>query len=209
MLMGCMIWPQQPVFADESEQLVWDALRQQLRDGDVLMHGVRFNDRHDGEVEIDLLVLMPDAGAAVIEVKGGHISYREGQLHQTGARGTKVIDPAGQAAKGVRALCRYLEGLTDWSRGKVRANWLVAFPYLHLHDNVGPQLRKDLVIAANNFSDAAGMVHDRLSDPANHVRRPAQGWVDAALDALLGVASREWVGKGWARNERALQRPGK
>ncbi|MSO27862.1 MAG: NERD domain-containing protein [Candidatus Nanopelagicales bacterium] len=64
-------------------------MKHQLRDCDVLLHGVRFIDIEHGEVEIDLLVLMPDRGAVVIEVKGGAVSYREGGWKQTDASGAR------------------------------------------------------------------------------------------------------------------------
>ena len=67
--------PAMPAFADESESVVWGALKHQLRECDVLLHGVRFTDFEYGEVEADLLVLMPDRGAVGIEVKGGAVSY--------------------------------------------------------------------------------------------------------------------------------------
>ncbi len=81
-----LTYPDSPEFADESERVVWDALRAGLRDVDALLHGVRFTDHECGEVEIDLLVLMPDVGAAVIEVKGGHVTFAGGQWRQSGAR---------------------------------------------------------------------------------------------------------------------------
>ncbi len=60
-----------PTFADASESLVWGALRHQLRECDVLLHGVRFTDIEHGEVEMDLLVPIPGRWAMAVEVKGG------------------------------------------------------------------------------------------------------------------------------------------
>ncbi len=120
--------------------MAWRALKRQLRDGDVLMHGLRFTDPVDGEVEIDLLVLMPDLGAAVIEVKGGQITYSDGQVWQVRGDGRHPIDPAEQAAKEVRALQRFLERQPDWSRGYLRAAWLVAFPHTRVTGDLGPRL---------------------------------------------------------------------
>ena len=181
------MWPQNPTFGDPSEGVVWEALRAQLRDCDVLMHGVRINDPEDGEVEIDLLVLMPDAGACVIEVKGGHITFANGEIRQSGADGVKAIDPAGQAAKGVRALQRYMENQPAWSRGRVKATWLVSFPYMHNASGFGPKLTKELVIGDEELSSIGQIVADRMWDPRVQAGVPASGWVESALEALLGT----------------------
>ena len=89
-------WPARPVFADESERLVWDALVPRLRPDDALLHGLRITDPVEGEVEIDILLLMPDRGAAVIEVKGGHVTYADGRYRQTGRTAPVTSIPPGR-----------------------------------------------------------------------------------------------------------------
>ncbi len=180
-------FPANPRFEDDSERLVWDALRARLRDEDVLMHGVRFTDPEEGEVEIDLLVLMPDSGAAVIEVKGGYVSFANGLWQQTGRNGTHEIDPIGQARRGVYALRRFLEHGPSWSRGPVRTAWLLALPYTDVDGAMGPEARRDLIIDRNEVADAPEIVYSRLWDRDVQTRVPADGWVDAAFDALVGV----------------------
>ncbi|MBU6279576.1 MAG: NERD domain-containing protein [Actinomycetales bacterium] len=180
-------WPEHPDFVNDAERDAWRALRRQLRDGDVLLHGLRFSDPVDGEVEIDLLVLMPDKGAAVIEVKGGQITYAEGQVWQVRGDGRHRIDPAEQAAKEMRALQRFLERQPDWSRGSLRATWLVAFPNTRVAGDLGPRLRRDIVIGESDLEDAAGKVFDRLADPSLERWTARPGWVQSALDHLLGT----------------------
>lgn len=153
----------------------------------MLLHGLRFTDPIDGEVEIDLLVLMPDKGAAVIEVKGGQITYSDGQAWQVRGDGRHPIDPAEQAAKEVRALQRFLERQPDWSRGYLRAAWLVAFPNTHVTGDLGPRLRRDIVIGADDLDDPAGKVFDRLQDPSLERWTARDGWVQTAWNHLLGT----------------------
>ena len=185
--MALTCWPEHPDFANDAERDAWRAMKRQLRDGDVLLHGLRFTDPIDGEVEIDLLVLMPDLGAAVIEVKGGQITYSDGQVWQVRGDGRHAIDPAEQAAKEVRALQRFLERQPDWSRGYLRAAWLVAFPNTHLTGDLGPRLRRDIVIGADDLDDPAGKVYDRLRDPSLERWTARDGWVQTACDHLLGT----------------------
>src|SRR5699024_9377763 len=65
--------PEDPDFAESrAEEAVWDALVAQLPDDAVLVHGQRLTDDRD-DIEVDLLVLWPGLGAAVLEVKGGRV----------------------------------------------------------------------------------------------------------------------------------------
>ena len=180
--------PERPQFADRSEELAWESLRQWLRDEDVLLHGVRFTDPQEGDVEIDLLVLMPELGAVAIEVKGGVVSYAEGTYRQTGADGTHDIDPFGQAMRGMHALRRFLEGRPDWSRGRLRAGWLVCLPFTTVTGDLGPQGPAHVVVDASGVPHLAQRVYDRLADPALSAPYPPAHWVEAALQHLRGTA---------------------
>ena len=180
-------WPDHPDFANDAEEIVWSAVKKKLRPEDVMLHGLRFTDPVEGDVEIDLLILMPDRGMAIVEIKGGHITYGDGQVRQTGADGVHVIDPAGQAAKEARAVRRYLERQPTWSRGQVRAGWLVALPFTNVTADLGPELRRDVLIGSNDLDDAAGRIFDRLGEPSLQVGVPQGDWVQSALDHLLGV----------------------
>lgn len=165
---------------------MWDALKSRLRDEDVLLHGLRFTDPVEGDVEIDLLVLMPELGMAVIEVKGGHLSYANGEVRQTGANGVEVIDPAEQARRQDRAVRRFLKRRPDWSRGSVAGTWLVAAPFTHLTEGLGPELPFEVLIGENHLDDALGRVYDRLRAPSLDQHRPPTHWVPEAVDAFLG-----------------------
>ncbi len=205
--MAPRVWPEHPDFVDASEQVVWEALIAQLRDVDVMLHGLRFTDPVDGEVEIDILVLMPDMGAAVVEVKGGHITYSGGRVRQNGADGVHNIDPAGQSAREVRALQRFLERQPTWSRGRLRAGWLVALPYTAVGADLGPELPREVLIGKNDLADAAGRVFDRLGQPGLHTALPPGDWIQSALDHLLGVLDEggEIAGRTSRRLERVEQ----
>lgn len=188
--MSPFLHPEHPQFADDSERIAWEALRDWLRPEDALLHGVRFTDPQDGDVEIDLLVLMPDAGAVVIEVKGGHVSYADGSFRQTGADGTHTIDPLTQAMTGMHALKRFLEGRPRWSRGRVRASWLACFPYTDITGDMGPQGRRDVLVGRGDVASLAQAAWQRIWDPAISAPVPADGWVDAVLTHLLGSQDR-------------------
>ena len=67
--------PETPAFESPAEEVVWTRLREQLPDDAVLMANLALTDRN-GDREADLVVLWPDVGVAVVEVKGGHVTPR-------------------------------------------------------------------------------------------------------------------------------------
>jgi hypothetical protein len=66
--------PAHPLFGEgvRAERAVWEVLRDQLPDEAVLFHSLRVQERQN-EYEADIVVLIPGAGWAVIEVKGGGV----------------------------------------------------------------------------------------------------------------------------------------
>ena len=186
--MGALLIPASPDYADDSERIIVESLRAQLDDQDVILHGVRFTDEQFGDVEIDVLVLIPALGAVVIEVKGGYVQYRDGRFLQTGAQ-QREIDPVHQARKGLWSFGRYLERQPTWSRGRVSSAWLVAFPYTPVSGDMGPQAPREVIIGEADLGQARRIVERALGASDAHTQTLAAGWVDAALDALQNAAS--------------------
>ncbi|PZO60816.1 MAG: NERD domain protein, partial [Pseudoxanthomonas suwonensis] len=58
--------PPQPAFASDAERVVWEVLAGALPDDATLIAGQRITDEAH-EVEMDLLLLWPGIGTAVIE----------------------------------------------------------------------------------------------------------------------------------------------
>jgi len=197
--MGVHLFPEQPDFANRSEAEAWKAIKGQLRDGDALLHGLRITDPVDGDIEIDLLVLMPERGAAVVEVKGGLISYAKGQVTQSAGENPRVIKPFKQAMKQMHALIRYVKHQPTWSRGPLRATWLTCFPDTVVTGPIGPQGSLDVLIGKEQLADAAELIEKRLGNPHNTTGLPAEGWVEHLLDLLLGPPRPEEVPSRVAR----------
>lgn len=186
--MGAMLIPPSPDYADDSERAVAQALQAQLIEDDVILHGIRITDPEHGDVEIDLVVLIADLGAAVIEVKGGYIHYRDGQFIQTGAQ-ERPVDPVHQARKGLWSLSRYLERQPTWSRGRLPGTWLVAFPYTPVNGDMGPQAPREVILAEGDLPNARAIIERQLTSGTSRVPTPAPGWIDAALQALDSAAT--------------------
>ena len=209
------VWPDQPVFAADSERRVFDALRRHLRDGDALLYGLRFTDPTQGDVEVDFTVFLEGVGVAVIEVKGGRVSFTNGEWISQSTNGTFSIHPTAQARKCLYALRSYLTGSPKWSRGTLRDAWMIALPDTDVTDdsNLAPEAPLDKVIGRNHFDQALGRVFDHLNDERNPHKLSASGWIDSALDILLrrGEPQRDIVAEAAERDahvERLTQEQG-
>lgn len=120
--------PEHPTFTTESEQAVWERLRDGLGDDDVLITNLRLTDE-DKDHEVDLVVLMPDIGIVALEVKGGSVWWDEGWRIRRRGRET-VIHPVDQARDGKYALRAYVERDARWgSRSRVAWAHAVVTPY--------------------------------------------------------------------------------
>lgn len=122
--------PPDPDFAprQSAEKAVWDLLKAELPDEVVLAHSVQV--RHGrAEHEIDIAVLWPGVGMAVIEVKGGLISLESGQWFQSDRSGKrKLQDPLAQSQGSGHALKEWL-GDQMGSLLTSRLAYMAAFPY--------------------------------------------------------------------------------
>ena len=197
--MGVFLHPEHPDFATESEREAWKALKGQLRDGDALLHGLRITDPVNGDIEIDLLILMPERGAAVVEVKGGQIAYAEGNVTQADAYGTRTIDPFTRAMEQMHSLRRYIEHQPSWSRGHLRAAWLTCFPHTIITGSMGPQGPEDVLIGRDDLPDAAEIIEKRLGNRHDTTPVPAEGWVTDVVELLLGPPRPEEIPSRVAR----------
>ena len=159
--------PERPDFASDrgAEKVVWEALRDQLPNEAVLIHGLRIIDRGDDR-EGDLVVLWPHQGVAVIEVKGGHITPQsDGTFIQRNNKGhEKSVDPIEQSR-----IAKY--SLRDWLVREAGAltyytmTNMAAFPYATINTNWhSTRATRAQVIDRLNLADAASCIKRALDD---------------------------------------------
>ncbi len=127
-----------PTFTNETERLVWQRLVDAAGPDDDVLPNLRLTDEKKDH-EIDLLVLLPDVGIVVVEVKGGSVSIdHEGQWWQTGSRGRHEIYPVDQARDAKYAARSYVESDPRWrdsSRTRVRWAHCVVTPYTDINND--------------------------------------------------------------------------
>ncbi len=164
--------PERPRFKSRAEKVAFHALASKLRDVDVLLANVRFTGL-DGDWEVDLVVGMPDAGFAAIEVKGGHVWREAGSWWQQTPQGKKAIDLEDQATSGKYLLRRYLKRHAGWTHGELRMIHMVILPDTELGpEDPSPGLPRKWIIDRTELADAAGRVFDLLTGP---LRNEPQG----------------------------------
>jgi len=172
----------------DAEGTVLKVLESQARPGDVLLQGVRFTDPKNGDVEADFLVLMPGLGAAVIEVKGGLVTYAEGEWTLRGISDPNYqrrIHPVDQARKAKHALRRYLDRQPEWNLGLVRSAWFVVMPETEVAGDFGPEGLQEHLLGSGqvgSLRDSMKAVLDRglLTEP-----RPSPEAIEDAVSLLF------------------------
>ena len=202
--------------AMDAESLVLLQLERQSMPGDVILQGVRFTDPKNGDVEADFLLLMPGLGAAVIEVKGGLVSYSDGQWNMTGITDPNYrrrIQPIEQARKAKHSLRRYLDRQPEWPLGLIRSAWFVVMPETDVTGDFGPEGLQDQLLGASdvaslrdrfaavldrglltevrptvdNVEDAVSLLLRSDSVSIKHMRRPQQRQTRSGRLPLIGA----------------------
>lgn len=114
--------------ANRAERAVWDVLYAQLPEQALLVHSLALTEHHR-DYEADLVVAYPGIGLAVMEVKGGRVSYRAGQWYQEDRHGAhRIGDPVRQAEDVKHVLLRYL-GERGVAAAQARTVHLLVVPY--------------------------------------------------------------------------------
>ena len=169
----------------QAEEEFLRALRSQVTRQEIILTSVRITDPREGDVEADVIVLFPDLGAAVVEVKGGRVDYTAGQW--TTSRGTyqRRIHPIDQARKAKHALRRYLDRQPEWNYPLLRTAWFVALPHTPVTGDIGPEGHRDHLLGAGDLSTIRDQLRQVLGSSLDPDPIPAQGWEQEALSLLL------------------------
>jgi hypothetical protein len=196
-------YPAEPIFADPSERVVWEALMKQLPIDAAIICNLKILEANL-EFEMDLVVLWPEIGAAVIEVKGGHVTPNEDSTFtQKDAHETREIDPMGQATKNMHALKRYL-GLKS-SMQHFAARPVVVLPYADI-----PSAYSRPTIPRTSIHDDVDLavIGDRIvKDMLNQNFRPTALEILAILNSLSVplTAQKSLMDLGQEREDHVVQ----
>ena len=179
--------PELPTFTTESEREVWERLRDQLGEDDVLLANLRLTDETKDH-EADLVVLMPDIGVLVLEVKGGSVWYDErGWMIRRGPEEVP-IHPVDQARSTKYALRTYVDHDPRWPAGR-RVVWAhgVVTPYSTFESDFSvPELPRLALHDRSDQSTLADRVRANALRLSQGKRSPTHDDIDLIVEILSG-----------------------
>ncbi|HET7532842.1 MAG TPA: NERD domain-containing protein [Nocardioidaceae bacterium] len=196
--------PPDPTFVNTSERKVWEALRDQLGDGDVLVAGQRITDRRKDH-EIDIAVAFEGGGVVVAEVKGSKVWCDEDGWWIERHGRTSPIDPVTQAREGLYAFRDWVTNTPQWgSRTPVRWGHAVVLPYAPVDDDFSlidaPRWQ---VAGSHDLHRLADFLRAIVLEQRNHKRLLEADDIVALLESLngRGLPQRDLIGQAEERGD--------
>ena len=183
------IYPPNPIFKNLGERKVFEVIAPLLSDGDAIFTNLELSDPHEGDIEIDLVLLLKDFGCMVIEVKGSHITFARGSWMQSAPSGVHPIDPAAQAKRNTYALRNYISD--NWSQGTLRSDWIVAFPHSNVVDVHDPNLPIAKIIQKDGLDFAVSQIKSLLAGVHTFPLPAYDDWVDVAINVLIPLSAQD------------------
>lgn len=181
-----LVLPHQPVTTASSAELRLRSLLGSLPDNWRVLHSVAWQSLRSGrqsDGEADFVVVIPDAGLLVVEVKGGRLRLHEGQWYSTDRDGIEhsVKDPYRQAVDSKHALARFLhERFPNLRLGLGHA---VAFPDAEAV-RLGPDAPTEITWDRTRLGDMRQAIREAVEHWQMHsALRPSD--IDAISSALL------------------------
>ena len=145
-----------------SEEPVYVALRDQLGPDYVVLHSYPWlrpwRDEALAEGEADFVVIHPERGVLVLEVKGGDVRHDGARWFRDSAAGPREFkDPFRQAQRNMHAL---LDIVRERSGGKIRRDdlahgYAVVFPHLDYAGAPPPHADKAIIISRRHLAEMA------------------------------------------------------
>lgn len=186
--MTARTWPESPTFTTTSEQLVFEALRDALGPDDVVLTNLRLTDARKDH-EADLVVLLPDHGLVVLEVKGGPVWLEDGRWMVRRSGRPARVHPVDQARDAKYSLREYVERDPRWrdtSRSRVAWSHGVVTPHQWFGDEDQPDLPRWMLHAEQDLPDIAQRVRRAARDTRHGQRVPDLDDVELVAEILTG-----------------------
>jgi hypothetical protein len=190
------MYPEHPRFCrfeSDAERLLYDELKRQLPDTYTVLYSVplqvRPDQRSELNVEIDFLVVDPERGLLVLEVKGGGI-YRDGRSRQWYSVDSEqnrhpIDDPFAQARKNRFALETLLEHSPRSRRFHYRIRHAVIFPDIRVGKSfLGPDAPPEIILDGPALQNLGTAVQRALGPPTAESRVGSH-----ALAAIVDILS--------------------
>jgi hypothetical protein len=196
--------PPDPTFTTESERRVWELLRDQLGDDDLLVSGLRISDRGKDH-EVDVAVVFAGGGIVIVEVKGSKV-WCDDEGWWIDRRGrAAAIAPVKQARESQYALRAWAECDPRWAgRGPVRWGHAVVLPYTKVDDDFAlADAQRWQVAGRDDLEDLAGFLRQVVTGQTNDKRFLDLDDVEALREVLggRGLPQRDLIGAAAERDD--------
>lgn len=196
--------PPEPTFVTPSEQKVWETLRDQLGDRDVLMAGQRVTDRRKDH-EIDIAVAFEGGGVVVVEVKGAKVWCDQDGWWIERRGKASPIDPVTQAREALYAFRSWVTNTPQWgSRTPVRWGHAVVLPYTPVDDDFAlPDAPRWQVAGSHDMPRLADFLRGIVAEQRNGKRLLDADDLAALLESLdgRGLPQRDLIGQAEERGD--------
>jgi len=164
-------------------------LLKQGHDDWTVLANVRLTDEKKDH-ELDLIVLMPDTGVVVVEVKGSDLRFEQGEWVIGSGTGRRVVHPVDQGRDGKYALRAYIERDPRWkgsSRTRVRFGHAISAPYTDLADDFEtPDCPRWMISGRGDQGDLAGRLWDVAARQEGGQRVPSHDDCELIVEILKG-----------------------
>ncbi len=132
------------------------------------------------EGEADFVLVHPERGVLVLEVKGGEISYDPAmdRWHSTDRGGFRfrIKDPEAQARRSLHTFLDMFRGIPRWNGRRIPATVGCLFPDCRVFGDLTPALPRRLIADASDMRDLCAWVDQRMDAAAidQSVRPPGE-----------------------------------
>ncbi|MET3962829.1 hypothetical protein ABIE44_002763 [Marmoricola sp. OAE513] len=179
-------YPGDPKFASTAELDVWTRLRDVLPGDAILVSNLRLIDQ-DKDHEADLVVLLPDVGAIVLEVKGGSVWCDGGQWWSSGRSGDHKISPVEQAMTTRYAVRAFVEDDPRWDRERIVWAHGVVTPYSEFPaDFATTDCPRWLLQDKNDLDDLVTRLEELGRNSQHGKRLPTHDDIELIVEILHG-----------------------
>lgn len=181
--------------ASAAEHRLYAAFEAQLPPEFTVFHSVRWlaRDPQYGpeDRETDFVLVHPELGIMVLEVKGGLIRY-DGVTGEWFSNAYLIKDPIAQVRRAKHSLLDLLKGIPPWQTRWLTLGYAVAFPDVSVERDLLPELPAALVLDLADVGDVTTWVRRAMAYWHGHDRQ-AGAVGREGVEALVNLFSPSWT----------------
>jgi hypothetical protein len=155
-----------PETKSQAELKLFTEFERQLPPDYTVFHSVtwqlRVKDSGLQDGETDFLVVHPEFGILIVEVKGGYIRY-DGQIDQWYSNNIPIKDPFKQGRNNKYSLLEKLRELPYWRERWITVGYAAAFPDVSVKGDLRLDAPRQLILDAADLNDLAGWTRRALT----------------------------------------------